>query len=38
MGRHLADFALKRIESPGLAPQQLTIPTQVVVRESAQPI
>ena len=38
MGRHLADFALKRIESPDLAPQQLTIPTQVVVRESAQPI
>jgi LacI family transcriptional regulator len=36
LGRHLADFALRRIETPDLPPQQVTIPTQVVIRESVQ--
>jgi DNA-binding LacI/PurR family transcriptional regulator len=34
LGRHLAEFVLKRIESPDREPQQLTIPTRVIVRES----
>lgn len=36
LGRHLADFALRRIEDPALPPQFLTIPTQVVLRSSVQ--
>lgn len=38
LGRHLADFALKRIDHPDGSPQHLTIPTQVVVRDSVQRI
>ena len=36
LGRHLAAFTLKRIKDPGLPPQRLTIPTQLVIRESTQ--
>ena len=38
LGRHLAEFALKRIEVPEREPQQLTIPTRVIVRESTRSI
>jgi len=38
LGRHLAEFALKRIEAPEREPQQLTIPTRVIVRESTRSI
>ncbi len=38
LGRQLADFTLKRIEDPERAPQHLTIPTQVVMRESASAV
>ena len=38
LGRHLAEFVLKRLTDPGRQPQQLTIPTRVVVRESTQPL
>jgi LacI family transcriptional regulator len=38
LGRHLAEFVLRRIRSPGKEPQQLTIPTRVIVRESTRPL
>ena len=38
LGRHLAEFVLKRVESPAREPQQLTIPTRVIVRESTRPL
>jgi LacI family transcriptional regulator len=34
LGRHLADFALKRIDDPDRPPQHLTIPTQMILRDS----
>ena len=34
LGRHLAEFVLRRLQEPDRPPQQLTIPTQVVARES----
>jgi DNA-binding LacI/PurR family transcriptional regulator len=34
LGRHMAEFALKRLQHPDLAPQELTIPTQLVLRGS----
>lgn len=34
LGRHLAEFVLKRLQNPSLPPQELTIPTQLVQRES----
>lgn len=36
LGRHLADFALRRIQDPIRPAQQLTIPTQLVLRDSVQ--
>jgi DNA-binding LacI/PurR family transcriptional regulator len=36
LGRHLAEFALNRLATPNREPQQLTIPTRVVVRKSTQ--
>lgn len=36
LGKHLAEFVLRRIQEPGRKPQQLTIPTRVVVRESTR--
>lgn len=38
LGRHLAEFALRRLETPDRAPQQLTIPTRVIVRESTESV
>jgi DNA-binding LacI/PurR family transcriptional regulator len=38
LGKHLAEFALRRIEDPTRAPQQLTIPTRVVLRKSTRPV
>jgi LacI family transcriptional regulator len=37
LGKHLAEFVLRRIHEPGRGPQQLTIPTRIVVRESTRP-
>jgi len=34
IGRHMAEFALSRIENPDLAPREMTIPTQLMLRES----
>lgn len=34
LGRHLAEFTLNRIKQPELPPQRLTIPTQLVIRQS----
>jgi DNA-binding LacI/PurR family transcriptional regulator len=38
LGQHLADFTLKRMEEPERPAQRLTIPTQVVMRESVRRI
>jgi LacI family transcriptional regulator, galactose operon repressor len=38
LGKHLAEFAVKRIQKPDSEPQQLTIPTQVVIRQSTRSI
>lgn len=38
LGRHLADFALQRIEDLDRPPRQLTIPTQVVLRDSVEAV
>ena len=34
LGKHLAEFVLRRMKEPGRKPQQLVIPTRVVVRDS----
>jgi LacI family transcriptional regulator len=34
LGSHLAEFILQRIKTPTIAPRNLTIPTQLVVRNS----
>lgn len=36
LGRHLAEFALRRVQEPRREPQQLVIPTQVMVRASTK--
>ncbi|MBV8818735.1 MAG: LacI family DNA-binding transcriptional regulator [Acidobacteriaceae bacterium] len=38
LGQHLAEFVLRRMRQPGRPPQQLTIPTRVVARESTRAI
>src|SRR5258707_968997 len=38
LGKHLAEFVLSRIQKPDQKPQQLTIPTRVIVRESTRPL
>jgi DNA-binding LacI/PurR family transcriptional regulator len=38
LGRHLAEFVLRRAQEPDRQPQQLTIPTRLVVRESTGPL
>jgi len=35
-GRHLAEFVLRRIQEPGLPPQQMLIPTQLIRRDSVR--
>lgn len=37
LGKHLAEFVLRRLQEPERKPQRLTIPTQVVLRESTRP-
>lgn len=36
LGRYLAEFVFKRLKHPDLAPQQMTIPTKVIVRASTR--
>lgn len=36
LGKHLAEFALRRIQQPDREPQQIVIPTKVVLRESTR--
>jgi DNA-binding LacI/PurR family transcriptional regulator len=36
LGKHLAEFVLRRLQEPDRRPQQLTIPTRIVVRESTR--
>lgn len=38
LGKHLAEFVLRRIQSPNREPQQLTIPTRIVPRQSTKPV
>jgi DNA-binding LacI/PurR family transcriptional regulator len=37
LGKHLAEFALRRIQQPDRPPQKLTIPTRLVIRQSTRP-
>lgn len=37
LGRHLAEFVLRRLADPRLPRQRLTIPTRLVLRKSTQP-
>ena len=36
LGKHLAEFVLRRLQEPSRKPQQLTIPTRIVLRESTR--
>jgi DNA-binding LacI/PurR family transcriptional regulator len=38
LGKHLAEFALRRIQQPDRPPQKLTIPTRLVLRQSTKPL
>jgi DNA-binding LacI/PurR family transcriptional regulator len=38
LGKHLADFVLRRVQEPDCEFQQLTIPTRLVLRGSTRPI
>lgn len=38
LGRHLAEFVLRRIQKPDRPPQKLTIPTQLVLRQSTRSV
>ena len=38
LGKHLAEFVLRRIQKPDREPQQLVIPTKVILRESTRPL
>jgi LacI family transcriptional regulator len=38
LGKHLAECVLKRIEQPEMAARQLTIPTQLVIRQSTRAV
>ena len=38
LGTHLSEFVLKRIQNPDRPPQQLTIPTRVVLRKSTRAV
>lgn len=37
LGKHLAEFVLRRLENSDLGPQRLTIPTRMMLRKSTQP-
>jgi DNA-binding LacI/PurR family transcriptional regulator len=36
LGKHLAEFVLRRLQSPGRDPQHLIIPTRIVLRKSVK--
>jgi DNA-binding LacI/PurR family transcriptional regulator len=36
LGRHLAEFVIKRLKSPGRQPEHITIPTRAIIRESTR--
>jgi DNA-binding LacI/PurR family transcriptional regulator len=36
LGRHLAEFVQRRIQTPEREPQSLTIPTRIVIRKSTR--
>jgi LacI family transcriptional regulator len=36
LGKHLAEFVLRRLADPKLSPQRLTIPTRLILRKSTQ--
>lgn len=36
LGKHLAEFVLRRVQSPDREPQNLTIPTRIVLRQSTR--
>jgi DNA-binding LacI/PurR family transcriptional regulator len=38
LGTHLAEFVWRRIQKPDRAPQSLTIPTRIVIRQSTRPL
>jgi DNA-binding LacI/PurR family transcriptional regulator len=38
LGKHLAEFVLRRAQKPDRPPQQLVIPTKIMFRESCQPL
>jgi len=38
LGRHLAEFTLRRIQEPGIPPQQLLMPTELMRRDSVRAI
>jgi DNA-binding LacI/PurR family transcriptional regulator len=38
LGKHLAEFVLRRTEEPDRPPQQLTIPTRLMLRSSTRPV
>jgi DNA-binding LacI/PurR family transcriptional regulator len=38
LGKHLAEFALRRIQKADLPPQKLVIPTRLMLRDSTRPI
>ena len=38
LGRHLAEFVLRRIQTSDREPQTLTIPTRIVLRNSTKPL
>ena len=38
LGKHLSEFVLNRIQDPDRPPQQLTIPTRVVLRKSTRAV
>lgn len=38
LGKHLAEFVLRRIQQPDRPPQKLTIPTRLVLRQSTRPV
>jgi hypothetical protein len=38
LGKHLAEFALRRIQDPRRVPQQIVIPTRVIIRQSTRPL
>jgi len=38
LGKHLAEFVVRRLQKPDREPQHLVIPTKVVIRDSTRPL